>query len=83
MEQVRAVVEGRMGSQVHGEWVPPKAKEPALTPISKLFEEDREKASLDEAEGFLGGVLPAGEDAALSFDPGEEAFNKPTSHVTA
>src|SRR6516165_5579169 len=54
-----------------------------LEPISKSFEEDHEAGELDEAEEVLAVVLPADEDAALPLDPGEEAFDKPTSHVTA
>src|SRR6516225_77437 len=54
-----------------------------LEPISKSFEEDHEAGELDEAEEVLAVVLPADEDAALPLDPGEEAFDEPTSHVTA
>jgi hypothetical protein len=41
------------------------------------------RQELDKAEEILGVVLPADEDAALPLDPGEEAFNEPTLHVTA
>ena len=54
-----------------------------LEPISKSFEEDHEAGELDEAEEVLAVVFPADEDAALPLDPGEEAFDEPTSHVTA
>ena len=54
-----------------------------LEPISKSFEEDHEAGELDEAEEVLAVVLPADEDAALPLDPGEEALDEPTSHVTA
>jgi Arabinose-binding domain of AraC transcription regulator, N-term len=54
-----------------------------LVPISKSFEEDHEAGELDEAEEVLAVVLPADEDAALPLDPGEEAFDEPTTHVTA
>src|SRR6516162_2942219 len=52
-----------------------------LEPISKSFEEDHEAGELNEAEEVLAVVLPADEDAALPLDPGEEAFDEPTSHV--
>ena len=50
---------------------------------AKSFEEDHKAGELDKAEEILGVVLPADEDAALPLDPGEEAFNEPTLHVTA
>jgi hypothetical protein len=38
---------------------------------------------LDEAEEVVDVVFPADEDATLPLDPGEEALDQPTSHVTA
>jgi hypothetical protein len=49
----------------------------------KIVEEDHEAGELDEAKEVLAVVLSADEDAALPLDPGEEAFDEPTSHVTA
>ena len=54
-----------------------------LEPISKSSEEDNEARELDESEEVLGVILPANEDAALPLDPRKEAFDEPTSHVTA
>jgi hypothetical protein len=54
-----------------------------LEPISKSFEEDDEAGKLDKAEEVVSVVLPANEDPALPLNPGEEALDKPPSHVAA
>ena len=54
-----------------------------LEPISKSFEEDDEAGKLDKAKEIVGVVLPANDDPALPLNPGEEALDKPASHVAA
>jgi hypothetical protein len=48
-----------------------------------LSEQDKETGELNKAQEVLGMVLPSDEDAALSLNPGKEAFDEPASHVAA
>ena len=52
-------------------------------PISKSSEEDNEAGELDKAHEVLCVVLPADKDPTLPLNPGEEAFDESSSHVTA
>ena len=54
-----------------------------LEPISKSFEKDNEAGELDKAEEIVGVVFPANKDAALPFNPGEEALDEPAALVAA
>ena len=83
MLSFRARPIGRHAHQCISRKLPHRRQLKSLEPISKSFEEDHELGELDEAEEVLAVVLPADEDAALPLDPGEEAFDEPTSHVTA
>jgi hypothetical protein len=54
-----------------------------LEPISKTPEEDNEAGELDKTKKVVSVVLPTHEDAALPLHPSEEAFDEPTSNITA